>query len=95
MVMQLCWQAPEIKGDLSVFKIVTTWSPDAGRYTTTFNNAMNLDKNLTFKNELRFPRSSGAHCYISILDNLYFMLWHSDHRFLNAFTVSGLAQKYY
>jgi hypothetical protein len=24
MVMQLCWQAPEIKGDLSVFKIVTT-----------------------------------------------------------------------
>jgi hypothetical protein len=23
MVMQLCWQAPEIKGDLSVFKIVT------------------------------------------------------------------------
>jgi hypothetical protein len=56
---------------------------------------MNLDKNLTFKNELRFPRSSGAHCYISILDTLYFMLWHSDHRFLNAFTVSGLAQKYY
>jgi hypothetical protein len=31
MVMQLCWQAPEIKGDLSVFKIVTPKSLDVKR----------------------------------------------------------------
>jgi len=31
---------------------------------------MNFDNKLTFKNELRFPRSGGAPCYISIFDNL-------------------------
>jgi len=55
---------------LGRIKSLTPKSDAVGRGSMNFNNALILNKKMTFENKLRCQRSAGFFGYISIADNL-------------------------